>query len=166
MAGGGVRMPSTPSTWGGSPRAAYHALVDVQTLLPLAGAVAVASFDRKISDWATAHTPIYGSHNAAGDAHTTLQIPLQVESVFTALATPSGDDPEEWAYTKAKGIGIEWLSQRATANATTFIKREAGRTHPMAVIPRACLQAPRRVPSTMRPLPTGILTTSRCCPTR
>jgi membrane-associated phospholipid phosphatase len=119
-----------PLDLGSIPRAAYHALVDVQTLLPLAGAVAVAPFDRKVSDWATAHTPIYGSHNAAANADTTLQVPLEAEWILTALATPSGDDPKEWLYAKVKGIGVEWLSQRATGNATTFVKREAGRTRP------------------------------------
>ena len=119
-----------PIDLGDIPHAAYDALVDPQTWLPLAGAAAVAPFDRKVSDWASEHTPVFGSHDAASDADTTLRVPIEAEVLVTALATPSGNDPVDWAYDKAKGIGVEWASLRATGEETTFIKHEADRTRP------------------------------------
>jgi len=50
--------------------------------------------------------------------------------LVTALATASGDDPVDWVYAKAKGIGVVLASLRATVEETTFIKHEADRTRP------------------------------------
>jgi len=63
-----------PVDLGGITHAAYDALVDPQTWLPLAGAVTVAPFDRKVSYWASEHTPVFGSHDAASAADTTLRV--------------------------------------------------------------------------------------------
>lgn len=112
------------------PQAAWRAAADLQTWIPLAGAAAVAPFDHRVSGWARSHTPLYGSHNAATDADTTLIAPLQYEWVATALATPSGDTPSDWIYAKAKGMAVEWGSDIATANATSFVKEEVGRERP------------------------------------
>jgi hypothetical protein len=112
------------------PRAAYHACIDLQTLIPLAGALAVTPFDHRVSDWASTHTPIFGSKSSAENATDSLRVPLQVEALLTALTTPSGDNAKDWLYSKAKGIGVEWLSERATGNATSFIKKQTGRTRP------------------------------------
>jgi len=119
-----------PFDLGNIPHAAYRAATDLQTWIPLAGAAAVASFDHKVSAWARSHTPVYGSHEAASDADTTLISPLQYEWIATALATPSGDNPSDWIYAKAKGMAVEWGSDIATANATSFVKKEVGRERP------------------------------------
>jgi len=111
-------------------RAAYDAAVDLQTLIPLAAGAAVAPFDHRVSDWATAHTPIYGSQSTAASVDTAVLTPLQYEWIATALATPSGDSPGEWIYDKAKGMAVEWSSQIANANTTLFLKRAIGRTRP------------------------------------
>jgi len=51
-------------------RAAHNALFDLNTLVPLTGALvfAVDDFDEKVSDWAVKHTPIFGSAGDARDA--------------------------------------------------------------------------------------------------
>ena len=119
-----------PFNPGRIPQAARDAATDLQTWIPLAGAAAIAPFDHRVSDWARSHTPLYGSHNAASNADTTLLAPLQYEWIATALATPSGDNPTDWIYAKAKGMAVEWGSDIGTANATSFLKREAGRERP------------------------------------
>ena len=65
-------MPSTRWTSGEFLQAAYHAVVDLQTWIPLAGAAAVFSSDHKVSGWATGRTPICGSHNGTENVDTTV----------------------------------------------------------------------------------------------
>jgi hypothetical protein len=113
-------------------RAARDALLDPYTLVPLAGAGAFAidDFDKKVSDWAVDHNPIFGTENRAADASATLKQVLGVEAYATAVATPSGDDPEEWLASKAKGVGVELAAVYATESATTWLKHETGRMRP------------------------------------
>jgi membrane-associated phospholipid phosphatase len=114
------------------PRAAYHAFFDLQTLIPAAGAAAFAvdDFDEKVSDWAIERTPIFGSQDAAKNASDSLLWVLAGEALVTALATPSGNDPKEWTYSKMKGIGVELAALGATAGATELIKGATGRERP------------------------------------
>jgi len=114
------------------PRAAFNALLDLQTLIPAAGALAftVDHFDRNVSDWASSHTPIFGSKSAADNATSPINTALEYEWLLTALATPSGDNPKDWAYSKIKGIAVEWAAQKATDYSTTFLKERTKRTRP------------------------------------
>ncbi len=114
------------------PRAAWNALVDPQTFIPAAGALVfgLSKWDKKVSHWATEHTPIFGStSNAANDA-LYLDIPLYTEVFVTALATPSGDDSKDWVYSKLKGMAVEGTAELVTAGATSLLKDAAGRTRP------------------------------------
>ena len=111
-------------------RAAYAAATDPQTWIPLAAGAAINPFDHRVSDWARAHTPLFGSQSNAEHVDTTVLHPLQYEWIATALATPSGDNPEDWIYAKAKGMAVEWSTQVANGNATVFLKREIGRERP------------------------------------
>jgi membrane-associated phospholipid phosphatase len=114
------------------PDAAYHAFFDLQTLIPAAGAIgfAVNGYDKKVSNWATQHHPIFGSEQNARNASDILLCALDVDAVGTALATPSGDDPKNWAYSKAKGVGVEGAAELVTAGMTSLIKDATGRTRP------------------------------------
>jgi len=114
------------------PRAAFNALIDPQTLIPAAGALVftVNGYDRKVSNWATKHHPIFGSEQNARTASDILSIPLPVEAVVTALATPSGDDPKDWANSKLKGIAVEAAAWLVTEGATGLIKDVTNRTRP------------------------------------
>ena len=114
------------------PDAAYHALLDLQTLIPAAGALvfAVDHFDHKVSDWAISHHPIFGSNHTASQASNYLLYALKAETLATALATPSGNDPKDWAYSKAKGIGVELGAELVTTGATSLVKVATDRSRP------------------------------------
>lgn len=114
------------------PRAAYHALLDLQTLVPAAGAIlfSINNYDQRVSDWATQHHPLFGSGGAAETVSDYILVGLYAETLGTALATPSGDHPKEWAYSKLKGITVEGMALGLTAGATTFLQRTTHRTRP------------------------------------
>jgi membrane-associated phospholipid phosphatase len=114
------------------PRAAFNALVDPQTLIPVAGAVvfSINGYDKKVSNWATKHHPIFGSEQNARNASDYLSIPLPVEAVVTALATPSGDDAKDWASSKLKGIAVEGAAVAVTEGVTSLMKDTINRTRP------------------------------------
>jgi hypothetical protein len=79
------------------PRAAFNALVDPQTFIPAAGALAfgLSKWDKNVSHWAMGHTPIFGSTQNAENDKLYLEIPLYTEVFITALATPSGGDSKD-----------------------------------------------------------------------
>ncbi|NIS60372.1 MAG: phosphatase PAP2 family protein [Proteobacteria bacterium] len=113
-------------------RAAYNAFFDLQTLIPAAGALifAVGDFDEEVSDWATKHNPIFGSEAGAKKASDYLAGAIHIEAFITALAAPSGDDPEKWAYSKAKGIGVELAGIGATVGTTSLLNEAIVRKRP------------------------------------
>ncbi len=112
--------------------AASHAFFDLQTLVPAAGALvfAVDHYDKNVSNWATSHHPIFGSENSANQASEYLLYALEAETFGTMLATPSGKDPKDWAYSKAKGLGIELGAAWVTLGATSLLKNATDRTRP------------------------------------
>ena len=114
------------------PYAAYHAFFDLQTLLPAAGALVLTldHYDKRVSKWATTHHPIFGSENSASQASDYLSYGLGAETLATALATPSGKDPKDWASNKAKGVGVELGAELATAGVTSLLKETTNRTRP------------------------------------
>jgi membrane-associated phospholipid phosphatase len=114
------------------PRAALNALVDPQTFVPAAGALVfgLSKWDKKVSHWATGHTPIFGSTKNAENDKLYLEIPLYTEVFITALATPSGDDSKDWVCSKLKGISVEGAAELVTAGATNLLKETTGRTRP------------------------------------
>lgn len=113
-------------------KAARRALFDVGTLAPAAGAVvfAASGLDDHVADWASDRTPIFGSADTARRASDVLRSVLQAEALGTALVTPSGTDARQWAYAKAKGLGVELLAIGATSGATLLLKTVTDRTRP------------------------------------
>ncbi|MHC4558641.1 MAG: phosphatase PAP2 family protein [Planctomycetota bacterium] len=113
-------------------RAAHNAFFDSQTLIPLAGAAvfAIDDFDERVSDWAVKHNPVFGSEDNARDASDYLKTALEVEAIATALATPSGDNPGQWAGSKLKGLGVEMVAIGATSSVTSWLKDATKRTRP------------------------------------
>lgn len=124
-----------PVELGRIPYAACHALFDLQTLIPAIGALVftIDHYDQKASKWALTHHPVFGSENAASQASDILLYVLDAETFVTALATPSGKDPRDWASAKAKGIGAEVGAELLTAGATTLLKDATNRTRPNGV---------------------------------
>ena len=114
------------------PRAAFNALVDPQTFIPVAGALVfgLSKWDKKVSHWATGHTPIFGSTQNAANYALYFEIPLYTEVFITALATPSGGDSKDWVYSKLKGMAVEGAAELVTAGATSLLKDTTGRTRP------------------------------------
>lgn len=112
--------------------AAHDAFFNPQTLIPLAGAAifAIDDFDERVSDWAVKHNPVFGSTTDAVDTSGSFKDILEVEAIVTALATPSGDDPEQWAFSKLRGIGVELLAMGVTHSATSRLKDVTNRTRP------------------------------------
>jgi hypothetical protein len=112
--------------------AAYHAFFDLQTLIPAAGTLVftVNHYDKNVSHWATSHRPLFGSENNASQAGDYLLYTLEAETLATAIATPSGKDPKDWAYSKAKGVSVELEAELVTAGVTTLLKDATNRTRP------------------------------------
>jgi len=112
--------------------AANHAFFDLQTLIPAAGALVftVDHYDKNVSHWATNHHPIFGSENTAEQASEYLLYTLEAETFVTMLATPSGEDPKDWAYSKAKGLGIELGAELVTVGTTSLLKNATDRSRP------------------------------------
>jgi membrane-associated phospholipid phosphatase len=90
----------------------------------------LSKWDKKVSHWATEHTPIFGSVQNAKNDRVYLEIPLYTEVLITALATPSGDDSKDWVTSKLKGLVVEGAAELATAGATSLLKDTTGRTRP------------------------------------
>ena len=114
------------------PRAALNALEDPQTFLPAAGALVfgLSKWDKKVSHWATDHTPIFGSTTNASNDALYFEIPLYTEVFITAVGTPSGDDSKDWVYSKLKGMVVEGAAELVTAGMTSLLKDATGRTRP------------------------------------
>jgi membrane-associated phospholipid phosphatase len=112
--------------------AAYHAFFDLQTLIPAAGALifTVDHYDKNASHWATRHHPIFGSENTAEQTSEYLLYSLEAETFATMVATPGGKDPKDWAYSKAKGLGVELAAELATVGTTNLLKNATDRSRP------------------------------------
>lgn len=113
-------------------RAARGALLSPHTLVPLAGAAvfAIDDFDEKASDWATKHTPLFGSENGARKASDDLASFLAAETLVTALATPSGNEAAPWASAKMKGLAVEGTAIGITQSLTGVLKEAFVRDRP------------------------------------
>ena len=114
------------------PRAALNALLDPQTFVPAAGALAfgLSKWDKNVSHWATTHNPIFGSTTNASNYAVYFEVPLYTEVFITALATPSGDDSKDWVYSKLKGMAVEGAAELVTVGVTSLLKDTTGRTRP------------------------------------
>ena len=109
-----------------------NALIDPQTFVPAAGALVfgLSKWDKKVSHWATEHTPIFGSTINAANSAIYFEIPLYTEVFITALATPSGDNSKDWVYSKMKGMAVEGAAELLTVGVTSLLKDVTGRTRP------------------------------------
>ncbi len=113
-------------------RAGRDALLSPATLVPLVGAgvFALGDLDEKVSHWASEHHPLFGSQSGAEDASNYLIGLLGAEAVGTALATPSGDTPGDWALAKLKGGAVEAGAIVATGALAGWLKDGSNRMRP------------------------------------
>jgi len=113
-------------------RAGRDALLSPATWVPLVGAgvFALGDLDERVSDWASEHHPLFGSQTGAADASNYLIGALGFEAFATALATPSGDTPGDWALAKLKGGAVELGAVATTGALTGWLKDGTDRRRP------------------------------------
>jgi hypothetical protein len=99
---------------------------------PLLGAAAfqIDGWDRRTSDWAREHTPIFGSQSSAEDWSDDLRSASTVAQRITLLATPGGDDVSDWFASKGQGLLVQFAAISATSAVTGQIKSRSGRERP------------------------------------
>jgi len=120
--------------WDRVKQAAITAASDPWVWGPLAGAAVfqLDDLDRRTSDWAREHTPVFGSQKNAQDWSDNLRSAASVAGLATLLATPSGGDVGEWITNKVKGGLVEVAAISATTLATTTLKSATDRQRPNA----------------------------------
>jgi predicted small secreted protein len=119
--------------------AALDAAIAPETWVPLAGAVVLQAdaMDKRLSNWASNHTPVFGSQSAADDASSLLRESTSVAYIITMLATPSGDTPESWAIAKLKGFTVGTMAISSTTLTTNSLKQNTHRLRPDASTKRS-----------------------------
>lgn len=129
--GWGEGATLTPG-WERVRESAANAAKDPWTWGPLIGAAAfqIDDFDRRTSDWAREHTPVFGSQNSAEQWSDDLRSASNVAHYVTILATPSGDEPAEWLLNKLKGTLVGVAAVSATGQITNLMKEEFDRERP------------------------------------
>ena len=90
----------------------------------------IDDLDRRTSDWAREHTPVFGSQHNAEKWSDDLRTASVVAHYATIVATPSGDEFGEWLANKAKGTLVDVAAVAATTAITGSLKQAAGRTRP------------------------------------
>ena len=118
--------------WARVGQAARDAVSDPWVWAPLATAAVlqIDNLDRRTSDWAREHTPIFGSQSNAEKWSDDLRSAAGVVSLVTLVATPGGDDAGQWLISKAKGGAVEVAAISVTSAATVALKGVAGRERP------------------------------------
>jgi hypothetical protein len=112
--------------------AAAAAASDPWVWAPLAGAALfqVDDLDRRVSDWAREHTPVFGSEANADEWSDDLRSASVLAHWATMLATPGGDDPKRWILAKARGALVDAAAVATTVGITRGIKTTVDRERP------------------------------------
>jgi hypothetical protein len=112
--------------------AAVHAATAPETWVPLACALVlqVDDMDKRISNYASSHTPVFGSQKAADDAGYLFRDSMRAAYIVTMLAAPSGDKLGDWSCSKVKGLVVGLAAGESTDLATSGLKDVSNRTRP------------------------------------
>ncbi len=112
--------------------AAVEAAKDPWVWGPLAGAAVfqIDDWDRRTSDWAREHTPVFGSEENAEDWSDHLRNASVLTHYVTIAATPSGPDPGDWFTNKVKGTLVGVAAVSSTVLVTNGLKDAADRERP------------------------------------
>lgn len=112
--------------------AAREAAADPWVWGPLVGAAVfqIDNWDREVSDWAREDTPVFGSQTSAEQWSDDLRKASAHIHHATLLLTPSGDQPREWLWNKAKGAMVQIAAVSATSELTVEFKDAFGRERP------------------------------------
>lgn len=112
--------------------AAGSAARDPWVWAPLLGAAVfqIDDWDRRTSDWAREHTPVFGSQRNAEQWSDDLRDASAFAHYITVAATPSGRDAAEWIVNKARGTLVGIAAVSATVVATNGLKSATDRRRP------------------------------------
>ena len=118
--------------WARVGQAARDSATDPWVWAPLAAAAVfqIDDFDRRTSDWAREHTPVFGSQSSAEEWSDNLRSTSVAIGLVTLVATPGGDDAGQWLISKAKGGAVEVAAVAGTSAATVALKGAADRERP------------------------------------
>jgi hypothetical protein len=99
---------------------------------PALGAAAfqIDDWDRRASDWAREHTPVFGSQRSAQDWSDDLRSASIMTQRITLIATPAGDDATQWLLAKAKGALVQVTAASVSSKITNQLKTSTGRERP------------------------------------
>lgn len=113
-------------------RAAENAALDPWVWGSLIGAAAfqIDNWDRRASDWAREHTPVFGSQRNAENWSDELRTASAIAHYLTIAVTPGGDDPTEWIMHKTKGTLVNVAAVVATTTVTRGLKQAVDRERP------------------------------------
>jgi PAP2 superfamily len=111
---------------------AINAARDPWVWAPLlgAGVLQIDNWDHRISDWARAETPIFGSSDDASRWSDDLRSASLVAHAVTVAFTPSGGSGSEWLLNKVKGFGVQIVAVAVTTRTTRLLKEAADRERP------------------------------------
>lgn len=114
--------------------AAVNAARDPWVWGSLIGAAAfqIDDWDRRTSDWAREHTPVFGSQRNAEDWSDDLRSASVFAHRATLLLTPGGADPGDWIMNKAKGTLVSVAAVSSTGLVTSSLKHAVDRERPNA----------------------------------
>lgn len=112
--------------------AARRAASDPWVWGPLLGAAVfqVDDWDRRTSDWAREHTPVFGSQRNAERWSDDLRQAAAIAHYATMLAAPSGATPREWLWNKTKGALVHVAAVGAVNEITLQVKDLSERERP------------------------------------
>jgi len=115
--------------------AAVVAATDPWVWAPLAGAALfqIDDWDRRVSDWALRHTPVFGSAADAAEWSDDLRDASVFAHWATMVATPGGSDPQRWVLAKAHGALVDAAAVAATVGVTRGIKTSVERRRPNGI---------------------------------
>jgi hypothetical protein len=118
--------------WERIKKSAVDVALEPETWAPAicAAAIQIDNTDKKISEWAVKHTPVFSSEGDARDASDLMLSATGAAYVATVLATPGGDNPKEWTEAKAKGVAVGVTGLLTSQVATNYLKGETNRERP------------------------------------
>ena len=118
--------------WGTVRAAALDAVRTPRFWGPLAGAAVfqINGWDRKVSNWARTHTPVFGSQANAAEWSDRLRSASAYAYVASVLATPSGSEPGPWMLDKFKGTTVGLAAIAVTDGESRMLKDVTARERP------------------------------------
>jgi membrane-associated phospholipid phosphatase len=112
--------------------AAVNAVESPRFWGPLAAAAVfqVGGWDRRVSNWARGHTPVFGSEQNATTWSDRLRTASSYVYFASVLAMPSGSDPKEWVLDKLRGTAVGLVAIGVTDEESLLLKNAAARERP------------------------------------